>query len=101
MQNKKKSSLQDLIENISNETDQNLDNLVKNVQDQNHQKQQRKQLAIKKVQMKIEKMNEFENSSSKEGQKFWFPESEKPKRKKSIKQTKKELNKDATSQPTN
>jgi len=96
---KKKSSLKDLIENISNkETNQNLDNLVKNVQDQNQKKQQRKQYAIKKAQMKKEKMNDFDSSTKEVGQKFWFPQTEKTKSEKSKKQAKKPAKKEMKSE---
>lgn len=72
----KKSSIQELINDISNEegTEKTLNNLVKNVQNKNQQIQQRKKKQNEKVKAQQAKMNTFENASSKKGKHFWFPE---------------------------
>ena len=72
----KKSSIQELINDISREekTEKTLNNLVKNVQNKNQQIQERKRKQNEKVKAQQAKMNKFENASSKKGKHFWFPE---------------------------
>ena len=68
----KKSSLQELINNINNEeTGNSLNNLVKDVHNQKTKQNVRRN---EKVRAHQSKMNKFENASSKRGENFWFPE---------------------------